>query len=154
MVIHEIPLSEQEIAFSEFYRVLKPGGKLIIWDTCLNKDTQLLFQSVIRKKDELANFNHLLGTRYFLREDEMKDLGIKSNFRDFTTEHRINYKIETYKRLAVEFKGDSNKLLIWNNFIREEVTKLSVDVLEGIRYIDNENSIEFNVEKAIYTCFK
>lgn len=154
MVIHEIPQHDQKRVFSEFYRVLKPGGKLIIWDTNLNKKNQNFFQTVIRKKDELATFNHLEGTRYFLKEEEIHTLANSANFNHFKKEYTINYRVDTGKRLTAEFKDDLNKLINWNNFIREQANNLSIEILKEIDYCDKQKTIEFNVEKAIFTCSK
>lgn len=154
MVIHEIRLFEQVKIFEEFYRILKPGGKLIIWDVNLNLQTQKFFQDVIRKKDELATFRHLTGTRYFLREEEMQKLAETSNFKHFTKEHTFTYKLNTERRLNSEFKGDLNKLNTWNDFIREKAKKLPAKTLEEINYSDNKVTIKLEIEKAIFTCYK
>lgn len=154
MVIHEIPVADQGKVFKEFYRVLRPGGKLIIWDTNLKNSTQLFFQSVIRKKDELAEYNHLYGTRYFLREEEMQKLATEANFQLFRKTHTIEYTVNTGKRLIPEFAGDLNKLSKWNTFIRKLANELPTDVLEELQFQDKEKTIEFNVEKAIFTCYK
>ncbi len=154
MVIHEIPFKEQELVFKEFYRVLKPGGRLIIWETNLNDKTQDFFQETIRKKDELATFKHLCGTRYFLKEDELQKLSVNSNFKNFTKAHSFIYKINTKKRLIPEFNGDIEKLSKWNSFIRKKAMELPKDVLNEIDFQDKDKAIEFTVEKAIFTCNK
>lgn len=154
MVIHEVPLDEQMKVFGEFYRVLKPGGKLIIWDVNLNLQTQNFFQDVIRKKDELATFRYLTGTRYFLTGDEMQKLASANNFKHFAKEHTFTYKLNTERRLNSEFNGDLSKLIGWNNFIREKAKKLPTKTLEEINYSDNKVTIKFEIEKAIFTCYK
>jgi len=59
MVLHEVNKENQIKACREIFRILKPGGRLIIWDLALDESNQSLVQQIIKKKDELADLQHL-----------------------------------------------------------------------------------------------
>ncbi len=51
MGLHEVSLSQHREVLKEFYRILKPEGRVVVWDIMLTDETQTLFQDIIRKKD-------------------------------------------------------------------------------------------------------
>lgn len=154
MVIHEIPFKKQQQAIENAYRILKPGGKLIIWDMALDKKTQNFIQEIIRMKDKLAGFKTLEKNRYFLRFDEIKTLLSNSGFIEVKNEYKISSPVITKKRLEQEFGNDLLKLNKWNNFIREKIKELEPKVLKQLQVEDNGDSISFIPQKAIITAVK
>ena len=147
MGLHEVPKNKQLTIAKKVFRILKLKGKFIVWDIMLNKDTQTLFQKVIRKKDELAGFNMLVNERYFFREDEfletMKKVGF-SNIKDF---HSINYRFSSKKRLESELKNDKKKLKELNEFIRKIFPE---NLKKKLNYKNTKEDIQFNILKKIY----
>jgi ubiquinone/menaquinone biosynthesis C-methylase UbiE len=99
MVLHEIRKEMQQTAVDELFRVLKPQGKLCVWDLMLDDETQQFFQRVIRKKDELAGFRYLEKYRYFLKETEFLDLIRRSGFENVQKCSEVRYELHTQTRL-------------------------------------------------------
>lgn len=93
MGIHEVPKDDQGKVFNEVRRILKPEGKLVVWDIMLpNPQTQELFQKIIRKKDELAGYELLALNRYFFTEEEFLRNAKNAGFNTITEKHVINYQ--------------------------------------------------------------
>ena len=154
MVIHEIPLKNQQQAIDNAYTILKPNGKLIIWDMALDIDTQPFIQEVIRLKDKLAGFKTLEINRYFLRSDEIKSLLSNSGFKKIKKEYEIVSPVITQKRLEQEFGNSKIKLNKWHNFIRAKAKETNPAVLKKLNYCDEGGSISFVPPKAIFTAVK
>lgn len=154
MVIHEIPRAYQAPAIQGLYRLLKPGGKLVVWDLMLDEDTQGFFQEVIKKKDKLAGFDSLARYRYFLREQEWVELLKEAGFQQIKKEADVYYELHTDKRLFRELGGDLQKLEKWHAFIREQAKLIPGRVLEKLRYADFGHDITFVPPKAIYSAVK
>jgi ubiquinone/menaquinone biosynthesis C-methylase UbiE len=154
MVIHEIPFKKQQQAIENAYRILKPGGKLIIWDMALDAKTQKFIQEIIRMKDKLAGFKTLERNRYFLRFDEIKTLLSNSGFSKVKNEYKITSPVITHKRLEQEFGNDILKLNKWHKFIREKAKELEPKILKQLQMEDSGDSISFVPQKAIITAVK
>jgi len=154
MVIHEISKGNQQLAINEIHRILKNEGKFVIWDLMLNEEIQPFFQSVIRKKDELAGYKYLAKQRYFLREDEWIEMLVASGFKKINKEADISYELHSLNRLKHEFNDDMRKLDEWHDFIRYEAKKITNKTKEQIGYSDNGNDIVFNPPKFIYSAQK
>lgn len=154
MVIHEIPFKKQQQAIENAYRILKPGGKLIIWDMALDERTQKFIQEIIRMKDKLAGFKTLEKNRYFLRFDEIKKLLSNSGFSKVKNEYKIKSPVITHKRLEQEFGNDISKLNKWHKFIRDKAKYLEPNILKQLQIEDSGDSISFVPQKAIITAVK
>lgn len=154
MVIHEIPFKKQQQAIENAYRILKPKGKLIIWDMALDDKTQMVIQDIIRMKDKLAGFKTLEKNRYFLRFDEIKNLLSKAGFRNTKKEYQIISPVITHKRLEQEFGNSKKKLEKWHDFIRERTKQVEPATLKKLKFTDEGNSISFIPPKAIITAIK
>lgn len=154
MVIHEIPFDKQPLAIENAYRILKPGGKLVIWDMTLDKKTQKFIQDVIRMKDKLAGFQTLEKNRYFLRFDEIQCLLSKAGFKNANLAYKIVSPVVTSKRLDQEFSNSGIKLSLWHDYIRERAKEVEPSILKQLKFKDNGDSISFVPPKAIISAIK
>lgn len=165
MGLHENPYIDQQVIVNEFFRVLKPGGKLIIWELYLNEKTQPIFQKVIRKKDQLAGFTSLVKKRYFQRKDEMKHFLDMAGFIDFREVFVFNPALHTKVRLnelvSLETKEgvtDVNLLELAQsrlNELNETLRSLTDEEKEVIGMKDlGEDILIHNIEKGIVTAMK
>ena len=151
MGLHEVPKKEQFKVAKKAFEVLKPHGKFIIWDIMLNKDNQSLFQKIIRKKDELADFTLLVKERYFFTEDEFLEVVKSAGFLKIKDFHTIRYRFSSLNRLKPELKNDKNRLHELNNFIRQVFPE---KLKKSLEYRDIGEDIQFNVTKKIYVMEK
>ena len=154
MVIHEIPQKEQQQAINNAYKILKPGGKMIIWDMSLDEKSQQFIQNIIRMKDKLAGFKTLEKNRYFLRFDETKSLLSNAGFRNIKQEYEILSPIITKKRLTEEFGNNISKLNKWHNFIRKQTKELDLNTIKKMQFEDYGESISFVPHKSIIIAIK
>lgn len=121
MGMHEIPLEKQRTAFQECYRVLKPGGKLVIWELALPDDeTQKLFQDIIREKDRLCGFDFLVKNRYFQKYSELIDLFNQAGFNSVQEEFPITSHLSMERRLSEFVSKDRLALLKSKSAITHE----------------------------------
>ena len=111
MGIHELLKEEQQKAFTEMYRILKPGGKFVIWELSLNDKNQKVFQDVLRKKDELAGFNDLVKNRYFQKHDELQSLFENAGFTEIKDEYNIRYTFNPKSRFEELVSKDRLEML-------------------------------------------
>jgi ubiquinone/menaquinone biosynthesis C-methylase UbiE len=169
MGLHENPLDVQRKMMSEVFRVLKPGGKFVVWELYLNNLTQPIFQSFIHKKDELAGFDTLAQTRYFQRGDEIASGLIAAGFENFIEHYIFNPVLGTKVRWSefisrelkenglseptAELEEKANERLdALNDFFRNE---LSEDQKKVINFKDEgDNIIIYNIDKAIVSATK
>ncbi|KKR05950.1 MAG: Methyltransferase type 11 [Parcubacteria group bacterium GW2011_GWC2_39_14] len=151
MGLHEVPKKEQVNIAKEVSRILKPKGKFIVWDIMLNNKTQSLFQDIIRKKDELSEFDMLTKERYFFKEDEFLKTMREATFSKITEFHTINYKFSSRKRLESELHNDKKKLNLLNEFIRKRFPK---ELKQPLDFKDNGDDIQFMITKKIYIMTK
>jgi 2-polyprenyl-3-methyl-5-hydroxy-6-metoxy-1,4-benzoquinol methylase len=151
MVLHEIR-KERQLSFLEnTHECLSRAGRLVLWDVCLSPDIAPFYRAVIRSKDALAGYPSMVERRYFLTEEEMRALFHASTYRHVTFVKDILYRFDTRKRFIPEFGGDSSRFAQWQEFVRESVQALSPEVLAKLRYVDDGNSISFDVRKVIVT---
>jgi len=154
MVIHEIPREKQLLALKELHRLLKPGGKIVIWDLMLDAFSQKFFQQVIRRKDEIAGYRLLAANRYFLREDEWLEMLSQAGFVSIRRESDVLYELHTAKRLEHEFGGDLTKLTEWHEYIRQKAQEAEPTALEKLSFRDHGDDIILEPPKAIYSAVK
>ncbi|MEK7642125.1 MAG: class I SAM-dependent methyltransferase [Patescibacteria group bacterium] len=169
MGLHENPKVDQIKIIAEVFRVLKPGGKFVIWELYLNHLTQPIFQSFIQKKDELAGFNALVQKRYFPRKDELREALDTTGFMGFTEHYVFNpvlgTKVRSGELISRELKEQNlsepnEKLLtiakerldLLNNFFRNS---LSTEQKNTINFKDEGDNITiYNIDKAIISALK
>lgn len=169
MGLHENPKDVQAEIAREVFRVLKPGGKFVVWELYLNNLTQPIFQSFIHKKDELAGFDTLAQKRYFPRGDEIMSSIINAGFENFIERYVFNPVLETKVRLGElvsrELKEGglsepdialgkiaTQRLNALNDFFRNELTDEQKKI---INFKDEgDNIIIYNIDKAIVSATK
>jgi ubiquinone/menaquinone biosynthesis C-methylase UbiE len=138
MGLQEMPLSEQQRALNEVYRVLRSGGIFSLWNVIAPDEVeQGIFQAVIHEKDRLAGFDSMAIGRYLQREDQLREMLQVTGFADVELVHEISYFLRTSDRLNTEFEGDITRLREWNQFIKSHIP-------QGLRYRfsydeDNDN---------------
>jgi ubiquinone/menaquinone biosynthesis C-methylase UbiE len=154
MSIHEVMKSQQPEVFGQLYRILKPGGRFVIWDIVVPDEAQWFVRELLRKKDELAGFDYLAENRYFPTNGEWLELFEQAGFEQIKKETDITYKLQTSGRLEPEFHGDCRKLEAWNSHIRALTKELSAEVLRQLEYEDLGNNITVRFPKAIFSARK
>lgn len=174
MGVHEVPKEEQEKLFAEIYRILKAGGKFVIWELALDEETQKVFQDIIRKKDELAGFDKLVKNRYFPRHEELRELFEKAGFTDVRDHYEIFYEPSTLgrkeelvskeRKQLIEQKGeilveDEEHLKTLGEEKAEKLTeytrqRIPENLRDKMKYRDLGNDVQFQVKKIIMVGFK
>lgn len=154
MVFHEINKKYQQKAVADWYKILKSGGKLVIWDLSLDSLNQKLIQEIVREKDRLAGFQYMVENRCFLKEDEILSMLKDAGFKNYEKIHDINYHINTEKRLTSEFGGDKNKVILWNDFIRKKISGINSHILNKLSFEDYGETISMKLPKAIFLAIK
>lgn len=154
MVIHEIKKDEQLKALKEVYRLLKPGGKFILWDLYLNSDTQSFFQSIIAEKDRLCGFDTLFNNRYFLTGREIFTLLTQSDFFGISKEEDILTPVITINRLSSEFKNDKLLLQMWHSYILEKAENTDPYILFNLSFKNRGEYFMITPPKAIIVAHK
>lgn len=169
MGIHEVLKEEQVKIFSEIFRILKSGGKFVVWELALDKDNQKIFQDIIRKKDELAGFDSLVKNRYFPRHEELRELFTQAGFSDIRDHYEIFYEPSTFERKGelvskerkqfTEQKGeitpeDEEKLQQLGKERADKLTRyarerIPENLREKMKYKDLGNDVQFQVKKII-----
>lgn len=151
MGLHEVSKEKQLDIAKEAINLLKPNGRLVIWDIMLSEATQALFQDIIRKKDELSGFDMLTNERYFFREDEFRQTMEQAGFATVTEFYPISYRFSSRKRLESELHNDLDRLEKLNTYIRERFPEALKDEMD---YADEGDNISFNIVKKIFVMGK
>jgi ubiquinone/menaquinone biosynthesis C-methylase UbiE len=148
--VYEIPKKDQVNLYKEILRVLKKEGLFINWTIGLDSKNQKVFQRLVKKKDEIAEFDDLVKNRYFMTKSELKqDLNVSGfssvNFIDLG----INYNLQTKKWEEIDFKGDKSKTERWDNYLQ------SLKKISGIKIISlGKEGFEVKVPALISVAVK
>ena len=127
MVLHENSASDQLHLLNALYRALKLGGTLIVWDLALHGAVANFFRKVIRKKDEILEFETLLSRRRFLTHQEFSACATQSNFHASELIEKIAFEAYSDRRIADEFHHDMAKYEQWIDYMDELYSSLDVD---------------------------
>jgi ubiquinone/menaquinone biosynthesis C-methylase UbiE len=148
-VIHEFPKAEQEAVIAELYRILAPGGTLVVWQNVLDEHTQPFFQKTMLKKDALAGFDTLVSKRYFPEEKFFLDCLNKAGFVGAQKYFEFDYHVETTDRLDSELHGDLSLLQQWNDYLKGLINENPL--LEAqLQFTHSHQSVGFTIKNAIY----
>lgn len=174
MGLHEVDKESQEQMLKEFYRILKPGGKIVIWELALSEETQPIFSEIIKKKDELAGFDSLIRNRHFPKKEEVISELKENGFENPKVEHDVFPNLSIRNRKEEFVSADRLKILEEKGFIEEsdeiELEKLAEEKIEELRsfvreklsneqrilmnYSETENDTILTASKAIFKATK
>jgi ubiquinone/menaquinone biosynthesis C-methylase UbiE len=174
MGLHEVPQNIQELMMQELYRILKTDGKIVIWELALSPETQPIFSKIIRKKDELANFDSLVRNRYFPKKEDTLQLLENTGFKNVQVVNDV-YPILSIRNRKEEFvsadrlkileekgfiddedqkeldKISEEKILLLLDFVRNELTDQEKEIMG---FNDIGDDILLTAQKAIFQAFK
>lgn len=146
MGLHEVDREGQKQMLEEFYRIVKPGGKIVIWELALDEHTQLPFSEIIKKKDELSGFDSLIRNRYFPRKEETLVLLQEVGFENAAVEHDVNPNLSIRNRKEEFVSADRLRLLQEKGFIddsdEEELEKMAEEKIQQLRQFIKANLSE------------
>lgn len=141
MWLHEVTKEMQIDMINELKRVLKPWGKIVIWELALTDKTQPIFSKFIREKDKLWEFTSLVANRYFPKAQDILELLGKSGFINQEKIHDIYPRLSVKNReteliSALRIKMEQN----WevNENLLEEKSKQRVQLLINFAKTLNE----------------
>ena len=154
MFIHEIPKSDKVKVFENIYSLLKPGGRVFLWKPDLTEKNFDFYTRVIAKKDELANFENLANERDFLMNTDLEVHLQNSGFQNITKLFDFDYTLHTDRRLSSEFRNETQKLIEWNNFIKEEHEVLNQKEVTRIKEDKSINRITIDFKRIIYSALR
>jgi ubiquinone/menaquinone biosynthesis C-methylase UbiE len=178
MGIHEVPLEEQSKILKEVYRVLKRGGKFVTWELAFsNKESQKIFQDIIRKKDEIAGFTQLVEKRWFPTEAEIFDSFGKAGFVDVSSPYTLEPTVNLRKRESELASIERSKIMHEKSivtpeedaqlvelgkqrcsqlvaFTKEYMSLVSQEMKDAMNYRETEDNVIFEPEKKIFVGYK
>jgi ubiquinone/menaquinone biosynthesis C-methylase UbiE len=150
MVIHEVRKENQAKTIAEMKRILKPGGRFIVWQTKLNDDNCHFFRAMMRRKDELSGFDSFVRDRYFLAESEFFALMNGAGFHDVKLVHDFPYAFSTRARMP-DLGHDEAKLVQLNEFILAEYERSSASLKEMLNLQVQGDDVSVSFRQAIYS---
>ncbi len=146
MGLHEVDKNSQAEMLKEFYRIIKPGGKMVIWELALDEKTQPIFSEIIKKKDELAGFDSLVRNRHFPQKDEVVNSLTEAGFADASVTHDISPKLSVRNRKEEFVSADRLKILKEKGFLEEsdeeELENIAEQKISQLRSFIKENLSE------------
>ena len=174
MGLHEVDKESQEQMLKEIFRVIKPGGKVVIWELALDENTQSIFSEIIKKKDEISGFDSLVKNRHFPKRTEVISGLTNSGFENAKVEHDISPKLSIRNRKEELVSVDRLRLLEERGFLEEsdevELEKIAEEKIEQLRsfvrenlspeekllmgYSETESDTVLSAPKAIFTALK
>ncbi len=174
MGLHEVDARSQKQMLKEMYRILKAGGKIVIWELALQDETQPLFSKIIQKKDELAGFDSLVRNRHFPKREEVIWLLEYAGFKNPSVEHDVSYKLSVRNRMDEFMSVDRLKIMKSHNVINRaderKLKKMAEQKISELRdfirihlsaeekilmgYVEKKDDTILNVPKAIFKATK
>ncbi len=178
MGIHEVQLEEQTKILQEVFRVLKEGGKFVTWELAFsNKESQKIFQDIIRKKDEIAGFTQMVEKRWFPTEAEIFDSFEKAGFVDVSSPHTLEPTVNLRKREFELASIERSKIMHERGvvtpeeevqlvelgkqrcsqlvaFTKQYMASVSKEMKEAMNYRETEDNVIFEPEKKIFVGYK
>ncbi len=148
MGLHEVPHIDQPLVLQEICRVLKPGGRFVLWEVMPDTGPQQdAFTEQMQKKNELAGYESIVVDRYFLRGQQIPWLFGEAGLVDVEEVFEADFHQSTLGRLDSELGGDRHKLAELNEFVR----RCTPDQIRAeVDYSDDGDSIAMKVPNRIF----
>jgi len=154
MFLHEIPETCKKSLIDSLFAIVKPGGRLVVWNPDLEDNDYTFYTSVIRKKDELAGYESLVQNRHFLLNRDFYDLMQSAGFIGVQKLLTFDYHLHTVNRLNEEFSGDKQKLQEWNNYILQIAEELDGTTRESLKITNQDDNIYINFKRSVFSLEK
>jgi ubiquinone/menaquinone biosynthesis C-methylase UbiE len=154
MFLHEIPLQLKKKLISDLFTIVRPGGRIVVWNPDLHENDHKFFTSVIRKKDELAGFDSLVQNRHFFLNSDFEKMMLDAGFTNFERMLTFDYHLHTINRLNEEFAGDKEKLKQWNQHILNIAADLDEPTRTDLKIMANEDDVYINFKRGIFSLQK
>lgn len=154
MFLHEIPESCKKTLIDSLFAIVKPGGRLVVWNPDLEYNDYTFYTSVIRKKDELAGYESLVQNRHFLLNRDFYELMEGAGFTGVQKLLTFDYHLHTVNRLNEEFSGDKQKLQEWNNYILQIAEELDVTTRASLKITNQDDDIYINFKRSVFSLQK
>lgn len=154
MFFHEIPQIYKKSLIGKLSSIIKPGGRMVIWNPDLTESDYQFYTSVIRRKDELAGFESMVQNRHFLLNEDMYELLADAGFTDFKKLLTFDYHLNTMNRLDEEFSGDKTKLQLWNEYILQIAEQLDDETRERLKINVIGDDLYINFKRGIFSVKK
>ncbi len=154
MFFHEIPQIYKKSLINKLSSIIKPGGRMVIWNPDLNQSDYQFYTSVIKRKDELAGFESMVQNRHFLLNEDLYDLLNDAGFAGFQKLLTFDYHLNTINRLDEEFSGDKTKLQLWNQYILQIAEQLDDETRERLKINVIGDDVYINFKRGIFSVQK
>ncbi|MFD1256658.1 class I SAM-dependent methyltransferase [Mucilaginibacter terrae] len=150
MFLHEIPQRYKKDLINNLFGIVKPGGRVIVWNPDLEENDYHFYTSVIKKKDELAGYESLVQNRHFLLNHDFCALMEEAGFTCVEKLLTFDYHLHTVNRLNEEFSGDKMKLQEWNGYIMQIAQQLDEQTRETLQIKSLDDDIYINFKRGVF----
>jgi ubiquinone/menaquinone biosynthesis C-methylase UbiE len=150
MFFHEIPQPYKQKLIEDLFTIVKPGGRVVVWNPDLEANDYQFYTSVIKKKDELAGYESLVQNRHFLLNQDFCSLMKKAGFTHIQKVLTFDYHLHTINRLNEEFMGDKLKLQEWNNYIMKIAKELDGNTRQNLKIKSLDDNIYINFKRSVF----
>lgn len=154
MFLHEIPQPNKKALIDSLFDIVKPGGRLVVWNPDLEENDYQFYTSVIKKKDELAGYVSLVQNRHFLLNQDFCSLMESAGFTRVQKLLTFDYHLHTVNRLNEEFLGDKLKLQEWNDYIMQIAAELDDPTRQSLKIQALDNNIYINFKRSVFSLQK
>jgi len=154
MFLHEIPEIYKKELIKDLFSIVKPGGRVVIWNPDLEEHDYTFYTNVIKKKDQLAGYESLVQNRHFLLNRDFYRLMQDAGFIEAKKLLTFDYHLHTVNRLNEEFGGDELKLQEWNHYIMSIAEELDVPTRELLKIQSLDNDIYINFKRSVFSVAK
>ncbi|MFD4413514.1 class I SAM-dependent methyltransferase [Streptomyces sp. NPDC058251] len=147
MGMHEVNQWDQSAVCAEVHRVLRPGGKLAVWDVMPEDGpSQDAFNNIMQVKNALAGYESLVRDRYFFRLDQLFVNLSQAGFSSMQKVYDAKFRQSTLSRRDSELGGSDEKLKALNDYIRR---RLTADQARAMAMNDRGNDILLTVPNPV-----
>lgn len=154
MFLHEIPQPNKKDLINSLFAIVKPGGRLVVWNPDLEECDYQFYTSVIKKKDELAGYESLVQNRHFLLNNDFCSLMQDAGFTRVQKLLTFDYHLHTVNRLNEEFSGDKLKLKEWNDYIMQIANELDDPTRQSLKIQSLDDDIYINFKRSVFSLEK